>query len=98
MVSSKGEKLPQLKLGTGWVRIEILSESDVQLTFKGYVPWVHVKVSLTGLEYCFYIGAKSLAEQLEKYRQANAGRVKGVVVKVRKASMDKMAPYECEQG
>lgn len=88
--------LPQLKVGTGWIEVEVLGGPDVQLTFKGYVPWLHVKVPLTGLEYRLLIGAKTLAEPLERMRNANAGRFVGLKFRLRKASMEQMAPYEFE--
>ena len=34
---------PPLKVGTGWIELEIISEPDVVLTFKGYAPILQVK-------------------------------------------------------
>ena len=32
------ETLPALKVSTGWIELEIISEPDVILTFRGYAP------------------------------------------------------------
>ena len=45
------DSVPSLKVGTGWIELEIVSEPDVVLTFKGYAPILRVQNSRTGLEY-----------------------------------------------
>ena len=37
------ETLPALKVGIGWIELEIISEPDVVLTFKGYAPILQVR-------------------------------------------------------
>lgn len=88
------ESVPPLKVGTGWIELEIVSEPDVVLTFKGYAPILRVRNSRTGLEYLLYISAKSLAEPLEVLRKKNAGIFMGIRFRIRKESMEQMAKYE----
>ena len=71
------EDLPSLKVSTGWIELEIVSDPNVVLTFKGYAPILRVRNTRTGLEYILYISAKSLAEPLEELRINNDGIFKG---------------------
>ena len=87
---------PFLKVGTEWIGLEMISEPDVVLTFKGYAPILQVREISTGSEYRFYISAKSLAKSLEELRRHNGGVFKGIQFRVRKESMDKMAKYEVD--
>ena len=87
---------PQLKVSTGWIELEITSEPDVLLTFKGYAPILRVRKLNNDLEYILYISAKSLAEPLEKLRENNDGSFKGIQLRVRKKDSTSMAPYEIE--
>ena len=34
---------PSLKVSTGWIELEIISEPDVVLTYKGYAPILRVR-------------------------------------------------------
>ena len=88
--------LPQLKFGTGWVSVEIMSEPEVVLTARGYAPVVRARALGTGLEYLWYISAKSLAEPVEVFRKDNDGRFKGLRLNVCKESSDPMARYKVE--
>ena len=63
------ETVSSLKVGTGWIEIEIVSEPDVVLTFKGYIPVLRIQKSRTNVEYLLYISAKSLAEPLEELKK-----------------------------
>ena len=90
------EPLPSLKVSTGWIELEIISEPNVVLTFKGYAPILRVRKSRTGVEYILYISAKSLAEPLEELRKNNGGIFKGIQLRIRKESMEKMSKYEIE--
>ena len=87
---------PQLKVNTGWIELEITSEPDVLLTFKGYAPILHVRKLNNDLEYILYISAKSLGEPLEKLRENNGGVFQGIQFRVRKKDATPMAPYEIE--
>ena len=88
--------IPQLKVGTGWIELEIISEPDVVLGFKGYTPILQVRQLNNNLEYILYISAKSLGEPLEKLRENNAGVFQGIQLRVRKKDSTSMAPYEIE--
>ena len=90
------ESVPQLKVGTGWIELEIVSEPDIVLTFRGYAPILRVRKSRTGVEYVLYISAKSLAEPLEELRKNNVGNFKGIRFRIRKESMEQMSKYEIE--
>lgn len=90
------ELIPFLKVGTEWIELEVISEPDVVLTFKGYAPILRVREIRTGSEYRFYISAKSLAEPLEELKRNNSGIFIGIQFCVRKEGMDKMAKYKVE--
>lgn len=91
------ENLPQvLKVSTEWIELEILSEPNVVITFHGYAPYVIARRIKTSVEYLFYISAKSLAVSLEKLRIKNNGNFTGIMFRVRKESMDRMAKYELQ--
>lgn len=90
------ETLPALKVGPGWIELEIISEPDVTLTFRGYAPILRVRKISNNLEYIFYISAASLGKTLEELRQNNTGTFKGIQFRVRKKDATPMAPYELE--
>ena len=91
------KELPQaLKVGTGWIELEVMSEPDVILTFRGYAPILHVQKINNNLEYIFYISASSLGRSLEDLRENNGGVFQGIQFRVRKKDATPMAPYEIE--
>ena len=90
------ETLPALKVSTGWIELEIISEPDVVLTFKGYAPILRVRKLGNNLEYIFYISASSLGRSLEELRENNEDTFKGIQFRVRKKDAAKTAPYEIE--
>ena len=55
---------PSLKVSTGWIELEIISEADVVLTYRGYAPILQVRKISNDLEYIFYISAASLGSVL----------------------------------
>lgn len=89
-------KSPRLQVGQGWIGIEIKSEPEVTLTFRGYVPVLIVAEIGTGLDFQWMIGAKSIGESLEPLRIGNGGRFEGIKINVRKAGTDRFSPYEIE--
>jgi len=91
------EKLDILKINTGWINFQVVSEPDVLLTFKGYAPVLRVRVEKSGLEKHIYISAKSLAEKLEPMRKENNGVFTGLNLKAKKTSEDRFAPYAIER-
>ncbi len=88
---------PSLKVSTGWIELEIISEPDVVLTYKGYAPILRVRKLRTNVEFMIYISARSLAEPLDKLRENNAYLFKGIKFQVRKESNAPMAKYEVEE-
>jgi hypothetical protein len=88
------ERLPNLKVGTEWIPVEVLSEGKVIMSIRGYAPVLEVQVPAG--KHIMYISSKSMSEALEPMRTGNGGNFKGLKFKVRKASEDKMAPYEVE--
>ena len=87
---------PALKVSTGWIELEIISEPDVILTYRGYAPILHARKISNDLEYIFYISASSLGRSLEELRQNNGGIFEGIQFRVRKKDATPMAPYEIE--
>ena len=87
---------PSLKVSTGWIELEIISEPDVILTYRGYAPILQVRKISNDLEYIFYISAASLGPTLEGLRQNNADSFIGIQFRVRKKEATPMAPYEIE--
>ena len=92
------ETLPFLKVGVEWIELEIISESDVALTTFGYTPFLKVREIRTGVEYRFYISAKSLAGPLEELRKDNNAIFEGIQFRVCKDSIDRTAKYKVEVG
>lgn len=88
---------PSLKVSTGWIQLEIISEPNVILTYKGYAPILQVRKLRTNVEFILYISAKSLAGPLEELRENNAYLFKGIKFQVRKESNAPMAKYEVEE-
>ena len=89
---------PSLKVGTGWIELEIISEANIVLTTFGYAPFLLVREITTDIDYRFYISAKSLAIPLEKLRKDNNDLFKGIQFRVRKESAESKAPYEIDTG
>ena len=89
--------IQHLQFSTEWTPLEIMSEPDVQLNFRGYAPYVLVKRIDTNNDFLMYISAKSLAEQLDPLRKDNAGQFTGLRLEIRKESTDKFAKYEVKQ-
>ena len=91
------ESLSSLKAGTGWIEVEVVAEADVMLTFKGYAPFLQVKVIKSGLVKILYIGAKSLATALEEMRRDNKSKFLGLKFRFKKESEEKMSSYIVEK-
>ena len=84
------DKIPSLKVGTGWTNIEIISEPDVILSpYSGYKPVLKVFNTNTNLEFIMYITASSLSRQLEELRLNNNNKFTGLKIKIRKESNEK---------
>lgn len=90
------DRKPNLKVGTGWVSIEIVSEPYVVMTLRGYAPVVDVEAP--GGRHLPYISSKSISEGLEPLVQANGGRFSGLRLRLRKESDERMAPYVVEKA
>jgi len=89
------ERKPTLKVGVEWVAVEITSEPHVINTVRGYAPVVDVK-SPQG-DFILYISSKSMSDGLEPMVKAAGGTFKGLKLKVKKESEDKMARYIVEK-
>ena len=92
------EKLPAVKIGTERVKIRLLAEVDVVMTFKGYAPVVRCRVEGEDQEQMLYISAKSLAQHLERMRGLNGGHFTGLEFFLRKESNEKLAQYIVEDS
>jgi hypothetical protein len=89
------DRKPTLKVGVEWIPVEIVSEPFVVMTVRGFAPVVDV-LSPQG-EFILYISSKSISDGLEPLRQAGGGSFKGLKVRVKKESEDKMARYIVEK-
>lgn len=89
------ERKPNLKVGTEWIPVEIVSEPYVVMTVRGFAPVVDIKAP-TG-DFMLYISSKSMSDGLEPLLQQTDGAFKGLKIKVKKESEDKMARYIVEK-
>ncbi len=85
----------RLRVGTGGVDVEIVSEPEVAVTRRGYAPILRVRVLRSGLPHYLFISPISLTEQLERIRAAR-GRLAGTRIKLSKKSEDQYSPYVLE--
>jgi hypothetical protein len=89
---ARGDMRPNLRIGTEWIEVEILTDPFVVLTRRGYAPAVEVEHLKEGVVYTLFVGAASLAEKLEPIRMAR-GSLEGAQVRVKKESNDRFAQY-----
>jgi hypothetical protein len=89
------ERKPNLKVGTEWVAVEIVSEPYVVMTIRGFAPVVDVKTP--GGDFMLYISSKSMSDGLVPMLEASSNVFKGLKFKVKKESEDKMARYIVEK-
>ncbi|MBI2933037.1 MAG: hypothetical protein HYY16_15440 [Planctomycetes bacterium] len=82
-----------VKVGTDWMEVEIMSEPYVVMTFRGYEPVVDVQTG--GAKKRLFIGPKSLGQALEPSVR-KSGKFAGLRFRVKKESGDRMAPYVVE--
>lgn len=89
------ERKPNLKVGTEWIAVEIVSEPYVVMTIRGFAPVVDVKSP--GGDFMLYISSKSMSDGLVPMLEASEGKFKGLKFRVKKESEDKMARYVVEK-
>ena len=89
------ERKPNLKVGVEWVPVEITSEPYVVMTVRGYAPVVDIKCAQG--DFILYISSKSMSDGLEPMVKGTNGAFKGLKLKVKKESEDKMARYIVEK-
>ena len=87
------EEIPQLKVGTGEIEIEILSEyPQVAFANQKFIPYILVKVSKTELTKKLYVSARTLSIPLyEIYKNKNS--LKGIKLLVKKTDENQFAKY-----
>lgn len=89
--------LLHLRIGTGWIEVQILSPYPlVAFRNHAYAPVLEVKVERSGLRKMLFVSAHSLSEQLEDIRKAH-GSLEDVRVRLRKTSDDRFARYVVEE-
>ena len=88
--------VPTLKVGMGWIELEIISEPDVVLTVRGYAPVLRVRKSRTEVNYLLHVSAKSIADPLDGFRKAYRSVFKGIRLRIRKESMERTSKYQVE--
>ena len=89
------ERKPNLKVGTEWIPVEIVSEPYVVMTIRGFAPVVDVKTP--GGEFILYVSSKSMSDGLVPLLEAQDGKFMGLKLRVKKESEDKMARYVVEK-
>jgi hypothetical protein len=89
------ERKPNLKVGTEWISVEVLSEPYVVMTIRGYAPVVDVKTPAG--DHIIYISSKSMSDGLAPMVEASGNKFKGLKFRVKKESEDKMARYVVEK-
>ena len=89
------DRKPNLKVGVEWIPVEVQSEPFVVMSIRGYAPVVSVKAPEG--EFILYISSKSISEGLDPLVRANSGNFKGLKLRLRKETEDKMAPYIVEK-
>jgi len=90
------ERKPTLKVGVESIPVEITSEPYVVMTVRGYAPVVDVKGPQG--DFILYISSKSMSDGLDPMVKAAGGAFKGLKLKVKKESEDKMARYIVEKS
>jgi hypothetical protein len=89
------ERKPNLKVGTEWIPVEIVSEPYVVMTVRGFAPVVDVKTP--GGEFILYISSKSMSDGLVPFLEQTDSKFNGLKFRVKKESEDKMARYVVEK-
>lgn len=92
------ERKDPLRVDTTAVVVKILTEPYVINTTRGYAPAVNVEVEETGEERTMFIGAKSLADPLQKMVESNSGMFAGLKLRLKKQSEDRYAGYIVESA
>jgi len=89
------ERKPNLKVGTEFIPVEIVSEPYVVMTIRGFAPVVDVKCPQG--DFMLYISSKSMSDGLVPLLETTEGKFNGLKFKVKKESEDKMARYIVEK-
>lgn len=84
----------QLRVGTEWAEVVLASDPIVVFTRRGYAP--AVEVDRNGMPHLLFVSAISIAETLERLRNAN-GSLVGVKVRLRRQGPEQFSPYEVEE-
>jgi len=92
------ERKDPLRVDAAGVVVRILTEPYVINTTRGFAPAVNVEVEETSEERTMFIGAKSLADPLQKMVDANSGKFTGLKLSLKKQSDDRYAPYIVERA
>ncbi len=87
-------ELENLKVGTEFAEVEVVSEPYVIMTMRGYAPVVDIRTGAARKR--LFIGAKTLGEELEPAVEKQGGKFTGLKFRVKKESADKMSPYVVE--
>ena len=90
------ERRPNLKVGVDWVTVEIVSEPYVVMSIRGYAPVVDVQTPEGVL--ILFISSKSISVGMDPLVQANGSKFKGLKLRLRKETDDRMAPYVVEKA
>ena len=88
--------LTPIRITETWVEIEIISEPDIYITSRGYVPVVRIIADGHKIPRLLIISAKSIALPMEEMRHDNAGQFLGLRFSLRKAGPLPKDKYELQ--
>ena len=88
------DQLALLRVGSEWLNLQIISEAEVYLTARGFIPVLRVIVDDKKTPRLLSISAKSISYPLKEMRSDNAGNFDGLRFELRKASSERKALFE----
>lgn len=92
--SVETDQLALLRVSTEWLNLQIISEAEVYLTARGFIPVLRVVVDDKKTPRLLSISAKSISYPLNEMRSDNAGNFKGLRFELRKAGVERTALFE----
>ena len=88
--------LPQLRVSSQWICIQVLSDPFVVCKSRGYAPVILVEDLESERQCILFVAAKSLSERLEPIRKTR-GNLVGLNIKIRKEGDERFSKYEVEE-
>lgn len=95
MFNDEHSDLATLKVGTSDTLVKVLAGPFLKATRFGYQPYLVVEVLKSGVQYVFFLSAKSIADKLEPLRSSAHGWA-GQKLRIRRASEERTSAYIIE--